>query len=99
MFTEHWEEMTRWLEERPDQTALELLIEFQARYPGRYTLHQLYTLQKQLRAWRREAIERLSRRCRVTSLARRPVTKLSEATRVSTPNEDCTVLTAENCTP
>jgi hypothetical protein len=51
--------MTRYLEERPDQTALELLIEFQARYPGRYTLHQLNTLQKKVRAWRQEAIERL----------------------------------------
>ena len=72
VFTEHWEEMTRCLEERPDQTALELLIEFQARYPGRYTLHQLYTLQKQVRAWRREAIERL-----ITAL---PSNILGEAT-------------------
>jgi len=59
VFAEHWEEMARCLEQRPDQTALELLIEFQARYPGRYTLNQLYTLQKKVRAWRQEAIERL----------------------------------------
>ena len=59
VFREHWEEMTHCLEERPDQTALELLIEFQARYPGRYTLRQLYTLQDRVRAWRRQAIERL----------------------------------------
>jgi len=31
IFKEHWEEMTRCLDERPDQTALELLVEFQAR--------------------------------------------------------------------
>jgi CheY-like chemotaxis protein len=35
--------MTRCLDERPDQTALELLVEFQARYPGRYDLRQLHT--------------------------------------------------------
>jgi hypothetical protein len=58
-FKDHWAEMVQCLEEHPDQTALELLIEFQARYPGRYTLRQLYTLQKRVRAWRQEAIERL----------------------------------------
>ncbi len=59
IFKDHWEEMTRCLEERPDQTALELLVEFQARYPGRYTLRQLYTLQDRVRAWRQQAIQRL----------------------------------------
>jgi integrase-like protein len=38
IFKGHWEEMVQCLEQRPDQTALELLIEFQARYPGRYSL-------------------------------------------------------------
>jgi hypothetical protein len=47
------------LEARPDQTALELLIEFQARYPGRYTLRQLNTMQRRVRTWRREAVQRL----------------------------------------
>lgn len=64
VFKTHWEEMTRCLEERPDQSALELLVEFQARYPGRYTLRQLHTLQKRVRTWRQQAIERL-----VTELA------------------------------
>jgi hypothetical protein len=32
-FRGHWDEMVQCLEEQPDQTALELLIEFQARYP------------------------------------------------------------------
>lgn len=59
IFKEHWEEMARCLEEHPDQTALELLVEFQARYPGQYSSRQLYTLQKRVRAWRQQAIQRL----------------------------------------
>ena len=51
--------MTRCLDELPDQTALELLVEFQARYPGRYNLRQLHTLQKRVRIWRQEAVQRL----------------------------------------
>jgi hypothetical protein len=59
IFKEHWEEMAQYLEEWPDQTALELLVEFQARYPGKYTLRQLYTLQKRVRLWREQAVQRL----------------------------------------
>lgn len=59
IFRDHWEEMARCLEEQPDQTALELLVEFQARYPGLYSSRQLYTLQKRVRAWRRQAVQRL----------------------------------------
>jgi hypothetical protein len=59
IFKDHWEEMARCLEGRPDQTALELLVEFQARHPGRYSLRQLYTLQKRVRAWRQQAVQRL----------------------------------------
>ena len=51
--------MGQYLEEQPDQTAFELLIEFQARYPGRYSQRQLRTLQKRVRAWRRQAVQRL----------------------------------------
>jgi hypothetical protein len=51
--------MARCLEEQPDQTALELLVEFQARYPGQYSSRQLHTLQKRVRAWRQQAIQRL----------------------------------------
>jgi hypothetical protein len=58
-FIEHWDEMAQWLDAQPDQTALELLVEFQARYPGRYSLRQLRTLQRRVRAWRREAVQRL----------------------------------------
>lgn len=59
VFGEDWAEMAQCLEENPDQTALELLIEFQARHPGRYSLRQLNTLQKRVRAWRQQAVERL----------------------------------------
>jgi hypothetical protein len=51
--------MLECLEARPDQTALELLLEFRARYPERYTLRQHSTMQRRLRAWRREAVKRL----------------------------------------
>jgi hypothetical protein len=43
----------------PDQTAKELLIEFQARYPGTYRRSHLRTLRKRVQVWRREAIQRL----------------------------------------
>jgi hypothetical protein len=59
IFKDHWEEMVQYLEQRPDQTALELLIEFQARYPGRYSSRQLHTLQKRVRMWRQQAVQRL----------------------------------------
>ena len=68
MFKDLWEEMVQCLEADPDQTALELLVEFQARYPGRYSLHQLRTLQKRVRAWRQDAVERLI--CEVGNLPR-----------------------------
>jgi hypothetical protein len=59
IFKEHWGEMVKCLEDRPDQTALELLLEFQARYAGRYSVRQLYTLQRRVRSWRHEAVRRL----------------------------------------
>jgi hypothetical protein len=57
--TAHWPEMIQWLEEHPDQTAVELLTEFQARYPGFYRHSHLRTLRRRVQAWRREAIQRL----------------------------------------
>jgi hypothetical protein len=59
IFADHWTEMVECLEEHPDQTALELLVEFQVRYPGRYSQRQLYTLQKRVRVWRQQAVQRL----------------------------------------
>ena len=43
----------------PDQTAMALLVEFRARYPQHYSLRQLCTLERRVRAWRREAVLRL----------------------------------------
>jgi hypothetical protein len=57
--TAHWPEMLQWLEEHPDQTATELLTEFQARYPGSYRRSHLRTLRRRVQVWRREAIQRL----------------------------------------
>ena len=59
VFREHWAEMTACLENQPDQTALELLVEFQARYPGQYSIRQLSSLQRRVRTWRKQAVERL----------------------------------------
>jgi hypothetical protein len=59
IFADHWKEMLECLEENPDQTALELLVEFQVRYPGCYSQRQLYTLQKRVRVWRQQAVQRL----------------------------------------
>jgi hypothetical protein len=51
--------MLECLEENPDQTALELLVEFKVRYPGCYSQRQLHTLQKRVRVWRQQAVQRL----------------------------------------
>ncbi|MDP9011837.1 MAG: DDE-type integrase/transposase/recombinase [Pseudomonadota bacterium] len=58
-FQAHWSEMLQRLDADPDQTALELLIDFQARYPDRYNARHLRTLQRRLKIWRREAVQRL----------------------------------------
>jgi hypothetical protein len=58
-FEAHWAEMLQRLDADPDQTALELLIDFQARYPERYNARHLRTLQRRLKVWRREAVQRL----------------------------------------
>ena len=58
-FQGHWVEMLKCLEDDPDQTALQLLTEFQARYPDQYSDRYLRTLQRRLKVWRREAVQRL----------------------------------------
>ena len=58
-FQAHWAEMLQCLEADPDQTALQLLIDFHARYPDRYDDRHLRTLQRRLKIWRREAVQRL----------------------------------------
>jgi hypothetical protein len=59
LFKPHWAEMVQCLEAQPDQTALQLLIEFSARYPERYSIRNLSALQRRVKVWRREAVQRL----------------------------------------
>jgi hypothetical protein len=68
IFKDHWAEMVECLEEQPDQTALELLVEFQVRYPGKYSQRQLYTLQKRVRVWRQQAVQRLINEVSLTTV-------------------------------
>jgi hypothetical protein len=58
-FKAHWPEILQCLEAWPDQTAVELLTEFQARYPGIYSSNHLRSLRRRLQAWRRQTIQRL----------------------------------------
>jgi hypothetical protein len=58
-FVDHWPEMLQCLEARPDQTAMELLTEFQARYPGFYKASHLRTLRRRVQVWRRQTIQQL----------------------------------------
>jgi hypothetical protein len=51
--------MLQYLESHPDLTAVELLTEFQARYPGFYSRSHLHTLRRRLKVWRHETILRL----------------------------------------
>jgi hypothetical protein len=64
--------MVQCLEAEPDQTALELLVEFQSRYPGHYHIRNLSALQRRVRAWRRDAAQRLV--CDMSSWVFRPTT-------------------------
>jgi hypothetical protein len=47
------------LEADPDQNSRELLATFQIRYPDRYHAAHLRTLQRRLKIWRHEAVQRL----------------------------------------
>ena len=55
----NWPEMLQCLESDPDQTSRELLAAFQIRYPDRYHTAHLRTLQRRLKIWRRDAVQRL----------------------------------------
>jgi hypothetical protein len=55
----NWAEMLQCLETDPDQTARELLTAFQSRYPHRYHVGHLRTVQRRLKIWRRHAVQRL----------------------------------------
>jgi len=51
-----WDEVCRWLNDRPDRTAKSIFKELQQRHPGEYKDGQLRTLQRHVKVWRSEAI-------------------------------------------
>lgn len=55
----NWAEMLQSLEADPDQTSHELLAGFMIRYPGRYDLGHLRTVQRRMKIWRHDAVQRL----------------------------------------
>ena len=55
-FAAVWEEIETWLAAAPERTAKSLFEELQTRYPGAFSAGQLRTLQRRVKAWRREAI-------------------------------------------
>jgi hypothetical protein len=58
-FQAHWAQLCEWLGEDPDQTGGELFSTLRAKYPDLYTAGQLRTLQRRLKVWRHEAVQRL----------------------------------------
>lgn len=58
-FQSHWTELLQWLEADPDQTGLELFSALRDKYPDCYVPGQLRTMQRRLKIWRREAVQRL----------------------------------------
>jgi hypothetical protein len=55
----NWAEMLHCLEADPDQTSQELLPAFKFRYSDRYHAGHLRTVQRRLKIWRHEAVQRL----------------------------------------
>jgi hypothetical protein len=55
----HWAELCEWLGEDPDQTGLELFTRLRAKYPGQYSAGQVRTVQRRLKVWRHDAVQRL----------------------------------------
>ena len=55
----NWAEMLQCLEADPDQTSQELLTAFKIRYPERYHAGHLRTVQRRLKIWRKDAVQRL----------------------------------------
>jgi hypothetical protein len=53
-FETTWAEVQRWAEAEPEQTARQLFQRLQAEYPSTHSDGQLRTLQRRLKAWRRE---------------------------------------------
>lgn len=55
----HWPEMLRHLDADPDQTSLELLATMMAKHPSVYAMRHLRTLQRRVKIWRHDAVQRL----------------------------------------
>lgn len=51
-----WEEVCEWLSANPQRTAKSLFCELQQHYPGRFGDVQLRTLQRRVKAWRKEVL-------------------------------------------
>jgi hypothetical protein len=47
------------MDEDPDQTARELVNTIMTRFPSKYTSRHLRTLQRRLKAWRKDAVQKL----------------------------------------
>jgi hypothetical protein len=58
-FAEHWTEILSLIDEDPDQTARELIDAVMTRFPYKYTTAHLRTLQRRLKVWRRDSVQRL----------------------------------------
>ncbi len=44
------------MENNPERTAISILLDLQKKYPGEYTDGKLRTLQRRVKAWRKNAI-------------------------------------------
>ena len=55
-FENVWNEACKWLEKNPERTAISILLDLQKKYPGEHTNGQLRTLQRRVKAWRKNAI-------------------------------------------
>jgi hypothetical protein len=62
-FAAIWDEVRQRLEAAPERTAEAIFQEIQQAYPGQYTDGQLRTLQRQVKAWRAQAILQFDHRC------------------------------------
>jgi hypothetical protein len=58
-FKAHWTEILQHLEADPDQTSFELLAKLMANYPAIYGMRHLRTLQRRVKLWRQEAVQKL----------------------------------------
>jgi predicted Abi (CAAX) family protease len=54
-----WPQISQWLENEPDQTAKTLLERLQRDCPDEFSDGQLRTLQRRVKAWRRNMANRL----------------------------------------